>query len=81
MLPYFYSCVDLVRFEGITLRNLATLFCSFFGCCFCFIALIGAGSFELTGTFIISLIILMFYGRKLGQRQHTSDSANAANAH
>ncbi len=81
MLPYFYSCVDLVRFEGITLRNLASLICSFFGCCFCFIALIGAGSIELTGTFIVSLIILMFYGRKLGQRQHTNDSANAANAH
>ncbi|MDY2567984.1 hypothetical protein R3X48_06655, partial [Salmonella enterica subsp. enterica serovar Typhimurium] len=32
---------------------------------FCFIALMGASSFELSGTFIVSLIILMFYGRKM----------------
>ncbi|KNC93271.1 calcium-binding protein, partial [Trabulsiella odontotermitis] len=69
MLPYFYSCVDLIRFEGINLRNLASLVCSILGCGFCFIALMGAGSFELAGTFIISLIILMFYGRKMSQRQ------------
>ncbi|EMH4162471.1 cadaverine/lysine antiporter [Pluralibacter gergoviae] len=83
MLPYFYSCVDLVRFDGVNLRNLASLICSFFGCCFCFVALMGAGSFELSGTFIVSLIILMFYGRKLGQRQHNAEAAaaKAANAH
>lgn len=83
MLPYFYSCVDLVRFDGVNLRNLASLICAFFGCCFCFVALMGAGSFELSGTFIVSLIILMFYGRKLGQRQHNAEAAaaKAANAH
>ncbi|MNL70833.1 putative cadaverine/lysine antiporter [compost metagenome] len=39
------------------------------GCGFCFIALMGADSFELSGTFIISLIILMFYARKMNTRQ------------
>ncbi len=64
MLPYFYSCVDLIRFEGINIRNFVSLICSVLGCVFCFIALMGASSFELAGTFIVSLIILMFYGRK-----------------
>ncbi|EBH8951303.1 cadaverine/lysine antiporter [Salmonella enterica] len=76
MLPYFYSCVDLIRFEGINVRNMASLVCSTLGCAFCFIALIGANSFELAGTFIVSLIILMFYGRKLHLRQHNTDTAD-----
>jgi hypothetical protein len=32
MLPYFYSCVDLIRFEGINIRNLVSLICSVLGC-------------------------------------------------
>jgi cadaverine:lysine antiporter len=74
MLPYFYSCVDLIRFEGVNVRNLLSLIASVCGCGFCFIALMGANSFELSGTFIISLIILMFYARKMNTRQ----AANAA---
>ncbi|MCQ4033989.1 hypothetical protein FK513_30010, partial [Klebsiella pneumoniae] len=38
MLPYFYSCVDLIRFEGINIRNFVSLICSVLGCVFCFIA-------------------------------------------
>jgi len=75
MLPYFYSCVDLIRFEGVTLRNLLSLIASVMGCLFCFIALTGASSFELSGTFIISLIILMFYASKLHRRQHPHDAS------
>jgi len=69
MLPYFYSRVDLIRFEGVNIRNLLSLIASVLGCGFCFIALMGADSFELSGTFIISLIILMFYARKMNTRQ------------
>ena len=72
MLPYFYSCVDLIRYEGMNFRNTASLIASFLGCCFCFIALIGAETAELVGTFVVSLIILMFYGRKMYQSQLTS---------
>ncbi|WP_313449135.1 cadaverine/lysine antiporter [Atlantibacter hermannii] len=72
MLPYFYSCVDLIRYEGMNFRNTASLIASFLGCCFCFIALIGAETAELAGTFVVSLIILMFYGRKMYQSQLTS---------
>lgn len=32
MLPYFYSCVDLIRFEGINIRNFVSLICSVLGC-------------------------------------------------
>ncbi|GKN15176.1 arginine:agmatine antiporter [Klebsiella variicola] len=82
MLPYFYSCVDLIRFEGINIRNFVSLICSVLGCVFCFIALMGASSFELAGTFIVSLIILMFYGRKMHQRQNNAtDNNSPANAH
>ncbi len=40
-------------------------------------------AFELAGTFIVSLIILMFYGRKMHQRQHENDTtdSSAASAH
>jgi len=72
MLPYFYSCVDLIRYEGMNFRNTASLIASFLGWCFCFIALIGAETAELAGTFVVSLIILMFYGRKMHQSQLTS---------
>ncbi len=65
MLPYFYSCIDLIRFEGINVKNLVSLVCSVLGCIFCFIAFSGANSFELAGTFIVSLIILMFYANKI----------------
>ncbi|MBW7981368.1 cadaverine/lysine antiporter [Enterobacillus tribolii] len=80
MLPYFYSCVDLIRFEGANVRNILSLCASVLGCCFCFVALMGAGSFELSGTFIVSLIILMFYARKMNTRkaQNTADSNAAA---
>ncbi|NLS52917.1 cadaverine/lysine antiporter [Hafnia alvei] len=76
MLPYFYSCIDLIRFEGVNVKNLLSLVASVLGCCFCFIALMGAGSFELSGTFIVSLVILMFYARKMNSRkpQASADS-------
>ncbi len=45
----------------------------------CFIALMGASSFELAGTFIVSLIILMFYARKMHERQsHSMDNHTAS---
>lgn len=78
MLPYFYSCVDLIRFEGVSIRNIMSLITSILGCAFTFIALMGANSFELAGTFIISLIILMFYGGKMSRREHTIDAVNNA---
>ncbi|CHA80684.1 lysine/cadaverine antiporter [Salmonella enterica subsp. enterica serovar Typhi] len=79
-ISFFYSCVDLIRFEGFNIRNSVSLICSVLGCAFCFIALMGASSFELSGTFIVSLIILMFYGRKMHQRQNNDSDNNTAEA-
>lgn len=69
MLPYFYSCVALIRLEGATFKHLMSLIASVMGCVFCFVALSGADSAKLTMTFIISLSILMFYARKQGAHE------------
>lgn len=70
MLFYFYFCVDLICFEGINICNFVSLICLVLGCVFCFIVLMGVSFFELVGIFIVSLIILMFYGCKMYQCQN-----------
>ncbi|WP_025822421.1 cadaverine/lysine antiporter [Shewanella marina] len=70
MLPYFYSAVNMIRYEGMTTRNTFVMLFSGVACVFCFVALIGADPSALSATFIVSLAIFAFYGRKLGFRQH-----------
>jgi cadaverine:lysine antiporter len=72
MLPYFYSCLNLIRLEGVSFKNIVGVLASTLGCLFCFVALSGAGAFEITGTFIVSLIILMFYAKKISVRRSFS---------
>jgi cadaverine:lysine antiporter len=69
MLPYFYSSVNLIRLEAMTTKNTFVMLFSGVACVFCFIALAGAEGSALTGTFLVSLIILVFYGKKLGLAQ------------
>ncbi|MEG1347395.1 MAG: cadaverine/lysine antiporter [Hafnia sp.] len=69
MLPYFYSCVALIRMEGASLKNIVIVIAATFGCVFFFVALSGAENIKLTATFIISLSILMFYARKQGEHE------------
>lgn len=69
MLPYFYSCVALIRMEGASLKNIVSVMAATLGCVFCFVALSGAENIKLTATFIISLSILMFYARKQGEHE------------
>lgn len=71
MLPYFYSCVALIRMEGASLKNIVSVMAATLGCVFCFVALSGAENIKLTATFIISLSILMFYARKQGEHEKT----------
>ncbi|MGL4931500.1 MAG: cadaverine/lysine antiporter, partial [Plesiomonas sp.] len=78
MLPYFYSAVNLIRFEGATTRSVLSIVASVIAAAFCFIALAGAGSAELTATFIVSLIILMFYANKIGKKSAADKAASAA---
>ncbi len=66
MLPYFYSCIDLIRIEGATTRSVVSIVACIFACGFCFIALGGADSTQLVATFIVSLVILMVYSWKQG---------------
>lgn len=70
MLPYFYSCIDLIKMDGINLKNSLSLIAAILGSVFCFIAILGSNSFILAGTFIVSLIIFMFYARKISNKQN-----------
>ena len=77
MLPYFYSCVNLLRIEGATTRNVISCIASVLGSGFCFIALAGAGFNQLIATFIVSLVIMMFFSWKKGKLQATVKTAAA----
>lgn len=77
MLPYFYSCVNLLRIEGATTRNVISCVASVLGSGFCFIALAGAGFNQLIATFIVSLVIMMFFSWKKGKLQATVKTAAA----
>ena len=65
MFPYFYSAIDLIRFESATSKSILSLIASAFAMLFCFAALAGAEHYEITATIIISLLIFAFYARKL----------------
>lgn len=69
MLPYFYSCIDLIRMDGINIKNLLNFITALLGSLFCFIAMLGSDSFILAGTFITSLIIFMFYAEKISKNK------------
>lgn len=77
LLPYFYSCVNLIRFEGMTTKSVVSMIACIVGGAFCLVGLAGADSTPLMGTFLVSLIILMFYARKMGQRQAADAKAAA----
>ena len=79
MLPYFYSCVNLLRIEGATTRSVISCIAAVLGSGFCFIALAGAGFNQLIATFIVSLVIMMFFSWKKGKLQATV-KATAAEA-
>lgn len=80
MLPYFYSAVNMIRYEGMTTRNVFVMLFSGVACVFCFIALIGAEPSSLAATFIVSLVIFAFYGRKVGAQQYLKNHPKAATA-
>ena len=64
MLPYFYSAVNMIRYEGMTTKNTFVLLFSGIAIIFCFIALIGADPNSLSATFIVSLAIFAFYNTR-----------------
>ena len=56
----------------MTSRSMGVMIFSGVACVFCLVALMGAKGSNLTATFVVSLIILMFYAKKQGLRQHDS---------
>ena len=61
ILPYFYSCLQLIRVEGFHKKSLPTFIISLFACIFCFVALVGAKKIPLIGFLIVALICFIFY--------------------
>ncbi len=80
MLPYFYSSINLIRFEGMTTRNTFVMLFSGIASLFCMVALAGAEGSTLTATFIMSLIILMFYSKKAGLDKYLETHPQQASA-
>lgn len=80
MLPYFYSSINLIRFEGMTTRNTFVMLFSGIASLFCMVALAGAEGSTLTATFIMSLIILMFYSKKAGLYKYLETHPQQASA-
>lgn len=80
MLPYFYSSINLIRFEGMTTRNTFVMLFSGIVSLFCMVALAGAEGSTLTATFIMSLIILMFYSKKAGLDKYLETHPQQASA-
>ncbi|MGT3809541.1 cadaverine/lysine antiporter [Vibrio cholerae] len=80
MLPYFYSSINLIRFEGMTTRNTFVMLFSGIASLFCMVALAGAEGSTLTATFIMSLIILMFYSKKAGLDKYLETHPQHASA-
>ncbi|EOW9406079.1 cadaverine/lysine antiporter [Vibrio cholerae] len=80
MLPYFYSSINLIRFEGMTTRNTFVILFSGIASLFCMVALAGAEGSTLTATFIMSLIILMFYSKKAGLDKYLETHPQQASA-
>ncbi|EPM7819223.1 cadaverine/lysine antiporter [Vibrio cholerae] len=80
MLPYFYSSINLIHFEGMTTRNTFVMLFSGIASLFCMVALAGAEGSTLTATFIMSLIILMFYSKKAGLDKYLETHPQQASA-
>lgn len=80
MLPYFYSSINLIRFEGMTTRNTFVMLFSGIASLFCMVALAGTEGSTLTATFIMSLIILMFYSKKAGLDKYLETHPQQASA-
>ena len=69
MLPYFYCCINLLRIEGATTRSVLSVIAAVLGSGFCFIALAGSDFSQLIATFVVSLVIMMFFSWKKGTHE------------
>jgi cadaverine:lysine antiporter len=68
ILPYFYSCLQLIRITGLSKKTIIPIVISLMACIFCFVALIGAKKIPLIGFLITSLICFIFYAVVLSKK-------------
>lgn len=81
MFPYFYSSIDLIRFEGMTTKSVLSLVASIFAILFCFVALAGAEHYQITATVLIALAIFSFYAKKSGEALNPNNHKHVAPHH
>lgn len=75
MIPYVYSAMNLFRFGEKKRKGILVLGAAVLAMVFCLVAIIGGGAVSITGTFITSLVVLLFYARKEGIEQRNRAEA------
>ena len=78
MIPYVYSAMNLFRFGERKRKGILVLGAAVLALIFCLVAISGGGVVSITGTFITSLVVLLFYARKEGLEQRDRAEAAAA---
>ena len=78
MIPYVYSAMNLFRFGEKRGKSVFMLIVAVLAMVFCLVAICGGGVISITGTFVTSLVVLLFYARKEGIQQHDRAEAAAA---
>jgi cadaverine:lysine antiporter len=75
MIPYIYSAMNLIRFGEQKAKGFFIIAAAVVASIFCMVAILGGGATSIAGTFIVSLIFLLFYSRKEGKEQCAGDAA------
>ena len=75
MLPYVYSSMNLFRFAEEKGKSALVMGAAILATVFCLVAIVGGGAVSIAGTFITSLVVLLFYARKEGREQRAEEQA------
>ena len=75
MLPYTYSAMNLLRFGEEKRKGVLVLGAALLAIVFCLTAIIGGGAVPIAGTFITSLVVLLFYANKEGIDQRKAEKS------
>ena len=69
ILPYFYSCLQLIKVEGFHKKTILKFTAGVLAAIFCFFAFIGAKNTDLIGVVIVSLLCFFFYVLKFNKQK------------
>jgi cadaverine:lysine antiporter len=75
MIPYIYSAMNLIRFGEEKAKGFLVIAAAVVASVFCMIAILGGGAMSIAGTFVVSLIFLLFFARKEGKEQRAEETA------